>query len=310
MLKRYSGRTEGLKSIVIGDELSHIFIDMKNRIKVIACLAGVLIVGVFAAFWTSGSDKDDRPGSRKSRRVRSSVVARTGAKTKKVTEISLDERNGKRSVRIVESNIERPNVVDEDDDEAKLTPKQRAALKELQTALDEDDIKAVRRALDKMIVKVSSNGSLEGLPVTMRARALEALGWFGKSAVPDLVPFLGDSDSAVSDDAFEKFQMAIGECDDDGEKALIVKMMMSVISNEEQIDSMLNNLNDMRNSVKADTIVSILTDGTDKAKQIMMEQLGDYTESDVSTVDDLERWVVENPDEDDADEIYGVRQTE
>ena len=304
------GWMESLKFFVIGDELAHILMSMKNRIKVIACVAVVLIVGVFAAVWTSGDGVDDRASSRKSRKVRASSVVRTGAKSKKVTEISLDERDGKRSVRIVESDIERPNVADEDDDEAKLTQKQRAALKELQAALDEDDIKAVRRALDKMIAKTSSNGSLEGLPTVMRAHALEALGWFGKSAVADIVPFLADSDSSISKDAFDKFQMAIDECDDDGEKSLIVKTMMQVITDGEQIDTMLNNLNDMRNSVKAETITSILTDGTDKAKQVMMEQLGEYTEDDVSTIDDLKRWIVENPDEDDSDEIYGERRTE
>ena len=284
---------------------------MKSSKKVIVFLTGALIVSVCAVFWAFNGEEGERSDLRKSRRVRTSSVARTGAKTKKVTEISLEERDGKRSVRIVESNIERPDVsADDGDDEAKLTPQQRSALKELQSALDEDDIKAVRRALDKMIAKVSSDGSLAGLPVTLRTRALEALGWFGKNAVTDLVPFLADPDSAVSEDAFEKFQMAIGECDDDGEKSLIVKTMMRALSDGEQIDTMLNNLNDMRNTVKADTIVSILTDGTDKARQIMMDQLGDYTDSDVSTMEDLKRWVAENPDEDDADEIYGVRQTE
>ena len=284
---------------------------MKSSKKVIVFLTGALIVSVCAVFWAFNGEEGERSDLRKSRKVRTSSVARTGVKTKKVTEISLEERDGKRSVRIVESNIERPDVsADDGDDEAKLTPQQRAALKELQSALDEDDIKAVRRALDKMIATVSSDGSLAGLPVTLRTRALEALGWFGKNAVTDLVPFLADPDSAVSEDAFEKFQMAIGECDDDGEKSLIVKTMMRALSDGEQIDTMLNNLNDMRNTVKADTIVSILTDGTDKARQIMMDQLGDYTDSDVSTMEDLKRWVAENPDEDDADEIYGVRQTE
>ena len=54
-----------------------------------------------------------------------------------------------------------------------------------------------------------------------------------------------------------------------------------------------------------DTIISILNDGTDNARKVMLEQLGDYTDSDVSTIDDLKRWAVENQDEDDADEIYG-----
>ena len=272
---------------------------MKFNKKTFACLAIALVIGALAGFWAINGEwaVGDRAESRKVQRVKTSSVVRTGANSKKITEISLEERDGKRSVRIMESDIVRPDVsVDDDDDEAKLTPQQRAALKELQSALDDDDLKAVRRALEKMIA--------------MRTRALEALGWFGKDAVNDLVPFLADSNVEVSNDAFEKFQLAISECDDDVEKSVIVKTMMRAISDAEQIDTMLNNLNDMRNSVRAETIASILTDGTDNARRIMMEQLGEYTDSDVETVDDLERWVVENPDESDADEIYGERSGE
>lgn len=279
---------------------------MKKNIKVIVCLAGALVVGVLVAFWAFNGTKGDVSDERKVQRVRAASVARTSARTKKVTEISLEERDGKHSVRIVESSIAKPEIAVEDGDEdAMLTPKQRAALKELQAALDEDDVKGVRRALERMIKKTSSDGSLAGLPVSMRSRALEAIGWFGKDTIVDLVPFLADADDDISDDAFDKFQMAVSECDDDREKSVIIATLMRAVSDEKQIDDMLNNLNDMRNSVKVDTIISILNDGTDNARKVMLEQLGDYTDSDVSTIDDLKRWAVENQDEDDADEIYG-----
>lgn len=279
---------------------------MKKNMKVIVCLVGALVVGVLVALWAFNGTKEDVSEGRKVQRVRASSVARTSARTKKVTEISLEEHDGKHSVRIVESSIAKPEIAVEDGDEdAMLTPKQRAALKELQAALDEDDVKGVRRALERMIKKTSSDGSLAGLPVSMRSRALEAIGWFGKDTIVDLVPFLADADDDISDDAFDKFQMAVSECDDDREKSVIIATLMRAVSDEKQIDDMLNNLNDMRNSVKVDTIISILNDGTDNARKVMLEQLGDYTDSDVSTIDDLKRWAVENQDEDDADEIYG-----
>ena len=279
---------------------------MKKNMKVIVCLVGALVVGVLVALWAFNGTKEDVSEGRKVQRVRASSVARTSARTKKVTEISLEEHDGKHSVRIVESSIAKPEIAVEDGDEdAMLTPKQRAALKELQAALDEDDVKGVRRALERMIKKTSSDGSLAGLPVSMRSRALEAIGWFGKETIVDLVPFLADADDDISDDAFDKLQMAGSECADDREKSVIIATLMRAVSDEKQIDDMLNNLNDMRNSVKVDTIISILNDGTDNARKVMLEQLGDYTDSDVSTIDDLKRWAVENQDEDDADEIYG-----
>jgi hypothetical protein len=62
---------------------------------------------------------------------------------------------------------------------------------------------------------------------------------------------------------------------------------------------------DMRNSVKCDTAISILKDGTSQAKAAMLEQMDFYFEEGVDSVDGVKKWLAENPDDPGDDEFYG-----
>ena len=85
----------------------------------------------------------------------------------------------------------------------------------------------------------------------------------------------------------------------------LAKSMMSSLTDEDRVDSVLNSLMDMRNSVRADTIKAILANGTEVAKAKLMEQLEFLTDSDVTTVADVDKWLEDNPDDADDDEFYG-----
>ena len=62
---------------------------------------------------------------------------------------------------------------------------------------------------------------------------------------------------------------------------------------------------DMRNSVKGDTAIAILTDGSDQSKAVLLEQMDLYFDEDVKTVDDVKKWMAENPDDPEDEEFYG-----
>jgi len=144
------------------------------------------------------------------------------------------------------------------------------------------------------------------VPKCMRMKAVEALGWFGKDTAIDVMEYMADADEDVASDARNAFEQALQDCEmGDAERSMLVKAAMQAINDGEQIDSLLSQLNDMRNSVKVQTIESILETGTDMAKQKMQEQLGDYTDSEVTTRDDLKKWSVENPDDEGDAEFYG-----
>ncbi|MBQ2624930.1 MAG: hypothetical protein IJG18_07535 [Kiritimatiellae bacterium] len=280
---------------------------MKNEIKTGLIVLGSILIGAVGS-WFVFNDAGDAADSSCAVREQRLAKSRRSGNVKKVTEISVN-RKGK-SVRIVESESPRPNVLEaaEIDDEADLSDIQRSVLEEIQAALDADDLKALRKAISRFTASVG-NGGLGGyanVPRAIRSAAVQALGWFGKDSVVDLVDFMVDSDEEISSDAFDKFEFALEDVDlGDRDRADIVKTVAKALTDEDRIDTLLFNLNDMRNSVKVETAVAILTDGTAMAKSVLKDQLGFFFDEGVETIDDIQKWYAENPDDPDDDDFYG-----
>ena len=280
---------------------------MKNEIKTGLIVLGSILIGAVGS-WFVFNDAGDAADSSCAVREQRLAKSRRSGNVKKVTEISVN-RKGK-SVRIVESESPRPNVLEaaEIDDEADLSDIQRSVLEEIQAALDADDLKALRKAISRFTASVG-NGGLGGyanVPRAIRSAAVQALGWFGKDSVVDLVDFMVDSDEEISSDAFDKFEFALEDVDlGDRDRADIVKTVAKALTDEDRIDTLLFNLNDMRNSIKVETAVAILTDGTAMAKSVLKDQLGFFFDEGVETIDDIQKWYAENPDDPDDDDFYG-----
>lgn len=272
-----------------------------------------LVVGVvISTFFWKESTSLVQPQSAKQDKVQRKVTSvKRNGRVKKVTEISLDKnKKGQRAVKIVESEIERPKVMESivGDGDEPLTELQRQVMMELQDALDNDDIKAVRKVVLKFKAPVAKGGlgGIGSLPKGMRVAAVDALGWFGGKAAVDLLEFVADSDEEVSQSAFDMFELALQDFDmGDAERSEIVSAAMTVLTDSEQIDQLLNNLTEMRNSRKVTTIINIMQTGTEQAKAVMAEQLEFYTDSDVATIEDIKDWLKQNPDDEDDESFYG-----
>ena len=239
-------------------------------------------------------------------------TSRSGG-VKKVTEISLSRNGGKKSVRIVESETTKPNVLEVLDaangaDEDDLTDAEKSVMKDIQAALDANDLKSLRRALSRLTASTKSGGlgGYSKVPRSIRSAAVQALGWFGKDAAIDLMGFMADGDDEVAADAANLFELALQDVSlGDRERAEIVKATAKTLTDTDQLDTLLFTLNDMRNSVKADTVISILTEGTPQAKTTMLEQIEFYLDVDVTTVEGAKKWAAQNPDDPDDEEFYG-----
>lgn len=281
----------------------------KNNLKIGLLVLCSILVGVFGAWFFLSSDSKI-VGDEKAERLLSSKSIRSG-KVKKVTEISYDKQSGKRSVRIVESEESRPNVMETahvEYGEENLTELQRSVLQEIQAALDADDLKALRRALLKFTAS-TSKGGLGGyakVPKSLRSAAVQALGWFGKEALVDLVDFMADVDEEVSSDAFDQFEQAIQDCTlSDRERAELVKTMSKALTDPDHIDTLISTLTDMRPSVKGETAAFILTEGSPQSQAVMQDQMSFYFDDEVQTADDIKKWMAENHDDPDDEEFYG-----
>jgi len=271
-----------------------------------------LLVGVGVTCLWFRTPAADAPEGKKSVKAAKSVSVVKNSRKKnlrKVTEISLSKDKGKTSVRIVESQMARPNVAvsSTDIDEDQLSAEQKKVLAELQQALDDNNLRRVRQALSKLMA--SAKGGQ--VPICIRMKAVEALGWFGKDAAIDIMEFMADDNEEVASEAFTQFEQALQDCDmSDAERSAIVKSAMTALTDMEQIDTLLNQLNDMRNSRKAETITYILENGTAQAKQLMIEQLPDYTDGETETPDGVKKWLAENPDDEMDEEFYGGSKSE
>jgi hypothetical protein len=280
---------------------------MKNKITIGLVIVAAVVAGALGA-WFFMPSACGIAGERVEKEQKMSKTVRSGS-VKKITEISVDRKGGKKSVRIVESEATRPDVIkDADiDDAEQLSPIQKSVLKEIQAALDADDVKALRKALSKFTASTKKGGlgGYENVPRVIRAAAVQALGWFGKDAAIDMIDFMADADEEISDDAFDQFEQALLDCEmGDRERSALVKAVSKALKDSDRIDAMISCLSDMRNSVKADTAIAILTDGSDQSKAALLDEMEFYFDEGVQTVDDIKKWMAENPDDPDDDDFY------
>ena len=147
----------------------------------------------------------------------------------------IQGEKGKR--RITETNIkaenrQKPSILNlEDAEEKELTDLARKVLASLQSALDAEDFDQLLK-----IIEMTSNapkGSLskfmEGMPVALRKRLVEALGWFGARAIPELAGFLADADPEVFQMTLDYFEQALSDVTlGDRERSRIVTLSTSV----------------------------------------------------------------------------------
>lgn len=201
--------------------------------------------------------------------------------------------------------------IDPEDEEDSLTPLQKSVLQSLRDALDNDNLRAVRKAIAKFRTCVPNRkGSAarmgEEVPRIMREEAVAALKWFGAKTVEDLMDFATDSDEDISSDAFEGVMDALNDGEmSDYRRSELVKVFLHTVTDEDIVDSLLDQLMDMRNSVKAETALDILGNGTEEAKRQLLEELEIHFDEDVSSEDDIKRWELQNPDEPEDEELYG-----
>ncbi len=218
-----------------------------------------------------------------------------------------------------EDTVERVKpVFNLDDDEfAELDELQRAVLEELQAAVDAGNIDGIRSVLERMkargLALARANGSddwAKYVPLAMRRAAVAALGWSGSGSIAELVEYLADPDAEVVADAQSQLELALQDFEmGDYDLAEVVVNLMKITTDSESLDSYFMELSRMRNSVMISTLVEIADSGTAAAQEKIPENISFYTGDDsITTVEQAEKWLEENPDGADDDEFYGNKQ--
>ena len=198
----------------------------------------------------------------------------------------------------------RPSFALDDDDEAKLNAEQRKMIEAIRAALDAEDRPRVLKLVQAL---QASDEWPDGIPKSIKMAAIEALGWFGSSCLPEIAGFLGDSDSEVVQSAIEKYEEALSDFDlSDRERSTILIEASKVINDADAMDSMLFELNNMRHSVAVATLKELMVSGNAATKSALPDNIAFYIgEENITTPEQLDQWLKENPDDEDDEAFYG-----
>lgn len=210
----------------------------------------------------------------------------------------------------------KPEISLEKEDEEKLSVFCKEVLKEIQRALDTENLNALVVVLEKIrvqMVDAKGNGvDVDSvIPPSVRIRAIEACGWFGAQTLPEIIDSMVDANEEVRQMSIEQYQTALEDPKfGDYDRAELIKAAAQAMHDRDALDTIFTSITDMRNSLIAETVIDVMKNGTDVAKDLMKEQLEFYTESDIETPEDVQRWLSENPDDPEDDEFYGPQETE
>ena len=280
---------------------------MKRDIKLIAITALAVAVVAAGLFWQlSSRDKSETNGGPlvRTRSTIAEVQAKRAAK----------RMAGKSASKAARENREKPRLLNlEDPEEAKLNEFSRAVLADLQQALDDENFELLKQLVAAMMkTPPDPRFGSEGVQGILRRKAVEALGWFGSQAIPELVGYIADQHEEVSEMAIEQFELALQDITlSDYERADIVALAAKAVSDTDFLEQIFMEIANMRNSVAAGLLVDICQNGTEQAQNLMPDTIEFVTgEDNIQTVEDLEKWLQENPDGPDDDDLYGGMESE
>ena len=248
------------------------------------------IVLIAAAVWfVSGSDTSARGESRQTLHSRKAVVRKQ--KPKKERKL-LRLKTPKKARKIVGLGKVKPDFLDNPEEIAKLTEEMKKMFLELQNALDLDDRKKVYALVHKLQLM---DEWPDGIPKSVKLKALRALSWFGAEGIAEAIRFLEDSDQEVAKSALETFESQLNDSWSLGDRALAQTLVNVSKINMPQFDS--NELSEfynsiytgafssMRDTVKAQTILDILNTGSPKAVEVLEKNWDALLDVDADAID-------------------------
>lgn len=277
----------------------------------------VLLVGtalaIGAAVWycSLGDDADVIERGRELRSRKISNAAKKDARQKR----KVDAKRIKVATESKRAAPVKPDFSSEIEDESVLTGKMKEIFRDLQDALDENDKKRVFALVHKL---QAMDEWPDDIPRSVKLKALDALAWFGAAGFAEAVGFLEDSDTEVVQSAVEKFEEMLMDSSELGDIATskIIQQITKVVHDKDALDTFFMELNNMRDTVKAETALSILDSGNADAVSVLKENIDfifdDFDKEEITRQDiekfrqDAEQAYKDDPEKlKDDEEFYG-----
>ena len=188
---------------------------------------------------------------------------------------------------------------DVDDD---MSPADRRLMDAIEQGRDDDDLDR----LVKIIPEVSASTNAE-----VRAELVDAIGWFDVKGMNHLLPFMADPDDDVRESAIDNWTSALGEVEDEKMRAQMIGAVMQVLTDEDALESMVNELIDMDEKVALQTLVDVIEGGKAAPQGVATarEQYEFLTGEEYTNIDAANQWLAENyePPGQESDAVGGER---
>ena len=289
---------------------------IRSRILIPVLVAAALVTGMGLLWFRGGSAESSDNGKKSRNATKTEIFGGKRGNSKSAHAVLTD--GAKPKVKISKSGKvaqrHKPDFLKEVEEEAKFTDAIKKIFAELQSALDVEDKKKVYSLVRKL---QQLDEWPDEIPRSVKLKALDALAWFGSDGFAEAVGFLADSDSEVVQTAIEKFEEMLSDIDmGDVQTSEILKQLTKVVHDRDALDSFFTEMNNMRDTVKAQTALSIYDSGNVDAISVLGENIefifsdADY---EVKTREDVERFLKDaeqaykdNPEKAQEDEdFYG-----
>ena len=278
------------------------------RRGVAVALGGLGMLLLVSLFFFRGADESATPSKKETATRRATATSEFQRKKKARAKPRLA---GMRPVAGARKKASEAKSVIDDllQEEALLTDVQRALLAEIQSVLDREDLPALVKIVQDM---QSSRAWPDEIPAALHKAAISALRWFGTKAAPEIACYLACGVQEVAESAMSALEEVLSDLDQsDYERSRTLLQLSKIVSDPDELDFMYTEIvNNMRDSVKADTMIAILTESPEVAQKALQSTFELVTEMETTgspedMIEKIKQWKEANPDSPDDDEFYG-----
>ncbi|HBJ59343.1 MAG TPA: hypothetical protein DDY72_02545 [Verrucomicrobia bacterium] len=182
----------------------------------------------------------------------------------------------------------RQEALGETFEEDALSGMDKACYEGLQKAIDDENYALVASLLD---------GARRSSSKEVRAKAVEALSWFGRAALSDLTLFMADPDEDIRQDACTAWASALSEVEDAQEKGQYASAALEILQDKNLSDSLIMEINDLPDAQQIDIVTRLIEGPNKTAGEVAREHYEFITGEEYESPEAAEQWLQENPED-------------
>lgn len=254
---------------------------MKPKLlKCLFVLMAVAVVGL-AAYFLVPSEQLAEGGGESRRTAR--ITARKPLTVKNLVSVRDEQLKGQ-PPRRVKKKRNRSQIPDD------VSPADRKTLDAVDLAVNAEDFEEVLRLTGKLADSTNE---------TVRLRVVEALGWFDDAALPELTPFLMDSDEGVRYAARDQWSASLDQVSDMDFKASVIEATMQIVNDPDLLEDIAFHFNELPTFTAVESLVALINGDNEAAAEAALETYSFLTGVEYSSLEEAQQWVDENIDFDD-----------